>query len=262
MRLRKMAVDETGFISVPDGKNLQPQFSNVISDVAEALVISQADNIHSIYVYGSVAQGTAVETVSDLDITVIFSRERVGTASPELTEVIRSLEEAHPVISKIDLDTGTLSTVMDPQQLNRWGYWLKHHCVCVYGEDLRESFAAFRPSREIAVAINGDFFNVLNDYATRMKSSSEPAQRQRLQRAAARKAIRSTSILRNEKDRDWPATLEEQCEWFNERYPALAEEMDYWLAMSYRPRGDIVAFAGRITTFAYWLNAEFHTRQR
>lgn len=215
-----------------------------------------------IYVYGSVAQGTAVETVSDLDITVIVSRERLGTESPELTEVIRSLEEAHPIISKIDLDTGTLSTVLDPQQLNRWGYWLKHHCVCVYGEDLRERFAAFRPSREIAVAVNGDFFNVLNDYASQMKSSSEPAQRHRLQRAAARKAIRSTSILRTEKDRDWPATLEEQCGWFNERYPALAEDMDYLLAMSYRPRGDIMAFAGRIITFAYWLNAEFHTRQR
>lgn len=262
MKLRKMAVDETGFISVPGVNNLQPQFSNVISDVAKALVISQADNIHSIYVYGSVAQGTAVATVSDLDITVIFSRESIGVGSPALTEVIRSLEEAHPIISKIDLDIGTLSTVMDPQQLNRWGYWLKHHCVCVYGEDLRERFAAFRPSKEIAVAVNGDFFTVLNDYAAQLKPSSEPAQRQRLQRAAARKAIRSTGILRAEKDLDWPATLEEQCEWFNERYPALAEEMEYWLDMSYRPRGDIMAFAGRITTFAYWLNAEFHTRQR
>lgn len=262
MKLRKMAVDETGFISVPDVNNLQPQFSNVISDVAKALVISQADNIHSIYVYGSVAQGTAVATVSDLDITVIFSRESIGIGSPALTEVIRSLEEAHPIISKIDLDTGTLSTVMDPQQLNRWGYWLKHHCFCVYGEDLRERFAAFRPSKEIAVAVNGDFFTVLNDYAAQLKPSSEPAQRQRLQRAAARKAIRSTGILRDDKDRDWPATLEEQCEWFNVRYPALAEEMDYWLTMSYRPRGDIMAFAGRLTTFAYWLNAEFHTRQR
>ncbi|MFZ4214897.1 nucleotidyltransferase domain-containing protein [Pantoea endophytica] len=137
---------------------MQPQFSNVISAVAKALVISQADNIHSIYVYGSVAQGTAVATVSDLDITVIFSRESIRVGSPAMTEVITSLEEAHPIISKIDLDTGTLSTVMDPQQLNRWGYWLKHHCVCVYGEDLRERFAAFRPSKEIAIAVNGDFF--------------------------------------------------------------------------------------------------------
>ncbi|WP_337024629.1 MULTISPECIES: nucleotidyltransferase domain-containing protein [unclassified Pantoea] len=262
MKLRKMAVDETGFISDPDGKNLQPQFSNMISDVAKALVISQADNIHSIYVYGSVAQGTAVETVSDLDITVIFSRERVGTESPTLTEVIRSLEEAHPVISKIDLDTGTLSTVMDPQQLNRWGYWLKHHCVCVYGQDLRERFAAFRPSREIAVAVNGDFFNVLNEYASQMKPPSEPAQRQRLQRAAARKAIRSTNILRDENDSDWPMTLEEHCAKFNDLYPALSEGMDYLLSISKRPRGDIMAFASRISTFVYWLNAEFSTRNR
>jgi len=42
----------------------------------------------------------------------------------------------------------------------------------------------------------------------------------------------------------------------------LAEEMDYLLSTSFRPYGDVMSFASRITTFAYWLNAEFHTRKR
>jgi hypothetical protein len=96
--------------------------------------------------------------------------------------------------------------------VNVWSYWLKHHCVCVYDEDLRDRFEPFRPSREIAVAVNGDFLAVLNGYVARMKPALEPEQRHALQQAAARRAIRLINILREEKDRDWPVSLEELCE--------------------------------------------------
>jgi len=110
--------------------------------------------------------------------------------------------------------------------------------------------------------VNGDFFTVLNGYISHMKPSLEPLQRHALQRTAARKVIRSTNILRDENDSDWPVTLEEHCAKFNDLYPALSEEMDYLLSISKRPRGDIMAFASRISTFVYWLNAEFSTRNR
>lgn len=154
-----------------------------------------------------------------------------------------------------------LEDVMLPPNSRRWGYWLKHHCVCVYGEDLRDRFEPFRPSREIAVAVNGDFLTVINGYIAPMKPTLEPAERHTLQRAAARKAIRPTNILRADSDTDWPITLDELRDKFNGRYPALAEEMNYLQSISYRPYGNIMAFARRITTFTYWLNAEFSSRQ-
>lgn len=257
-----MAVDKNGFILLPDFSGFQPPFSALVSDAIKRLNAAFPDLIHSVYVYGSLIDGTAKETLSDLDLTVIYRREQDADEVAQ-TDTIRSeLEHDYPVVSKIDIDPGVLEDVMMPTNVDSWGYWLKHHCVCVYGEDLRTRFEPFRPSRDIAVAINGDFLAVLNGYVALMKPTLEPAQRHGLQRAAARKAIRSTNILREENDRDWPASLEELGEKFNDRYPALTEEMDYLLSISYRPRGDIMAFASRITTFAYWLNAEFHTRQR
>ncbi len=257
-----MAVDKNGFICQPEFMEVQPAFSQLITDSVKGFTGVVPGLIHSIYLYGSVAEGRATENDSDLDLTVIFTQELDDETARKMAEVKSSLEKAHPVVSKIDIDPGTLDTVLRTANKNLWGYWLKHHCVCVYGEDLRERFEPFRPSKDIAVAVNGDFLAVLNSYVSRMKPSLEPAERHALQRAAARKAIRATNILREEGEQEWPASLEEHCERFNARYPALAEEMDYWLAISYRPRGDIVAFAGRIKTFAYWLNAEFHTRQR
>lgn len=257
-----MAVDKNGFISLPYFSGFQPAFSQLVSDTVQQLVAAVPELIHSIYVYGSLAEGRAAETQSDLDLTVIFSREQDASASQRLYDVKSALEREYPVISKIDIDPGVLDTVMQPENAERWGYWLKHHCVCVYGDDLRERFEPFRPSREIAIAVNGDFLAVLNGDVSQMKPSMEPLQRHLLQRAAARKAIRATNILREENDRDWPMSLEELCNKFNERYPALTEEMGYFLSISHRPRGDIMAFAGRIITFGYWLNAEYHSRQR
>lgn len=257
-----MAVDKNGFICQPEFREVQPAFSQLVADSVKRFTAAAPDLVHSIYVYGSVAEGRVTENHSDLDLTVIFTQELDDETARKLVEVKSSLEMAHTVVSKIDIDPGTLDAVLLPANKNLWGYWLKHHCVCVYGKDLREGFESFRPSKDIAVAVNGDFLSVLNSYVSRMKPSLEPAGRHALQRAAARKAIRATNILREESDQDWPVSLEEHCEKFNARYPALAEEMDFLLDISYRPRGDIIAFAGRITTFAYWLNAEFHTRQR
>ncbi|MFZ4215111.1 nucleotidyltransferase domain-containing protein [Pantoea endophytica] len=257
-----MAIDKNGFIPLPAFTGFQPAFSPLIADVGHKLEAAMSDLIHSVYVYGSLAEGRAKESVSDLDLTVIYSREPDDLATSELTAIMSGLEQHYPVISKIDIDSGVLDTVMLPANAERWGYWLKHHCICIYGEDLRDHFKPFRPSKSIAIAVNGDFYTVLNGYISRMKPSLEPSQRHALQRAAARKAIRSTNILRDESDTDWPSTLEEHREKFNDRYPALAEEMDYLLSISHRPRGDIMTFAGRVSTYSYWLNAEFSTRNR
>lgn len=257
-----MAVDKNGFILLPDFSGFQPAFSAVVSDAIKRLNAALPDLIHSVYVYGSLTDGTAKETLSDLYLTVIYRHEPDANMNAKTNAIRSELEHDYAVVSKIDIDPGVLEDVMLPANVNVWGYWLKHHCVCVYGEDLRDRFEPFRPSREIAVAVNGDFLAVLNGYVAMMKPTLEPAKRHALQRAAARKAIRTTNILREEKDRDWPVSLEELREKFNDRYPALAEEMDYLLSISYRPRGDIMAFANRIRTFTYWLNAEFHTRQR
>ncbi len=256
-----MAVDKNGFISQPGFVGFQPAFSQLVTDSVHQLTTAVPDLIHSIYVYGSLAEGRAVEMQSDADLTVIFRLQPDQDALEKIAAVKYALESHYPMISKIEVDPGVLDDVLLPENRDRWGYWLRHHCICVYGEDLREHFEPFRPSKNIAIAVNGDFFSVLNGYISWMKSSLEPSQRHALHRAAARKAIRSTNILRDENDSDWPATLEEHRTKFNDRYPALEEEMDYLLSISQRPRGDIMTFASRITTFTYWLNAEFHSRQ-
>lgn len=253
-----MAIDNHGLITVPVLKTFQAAFRPVVKKALEML---RADAlIHSVYVHGSIPAGTAREEVSDLDLTVVLHRHPLPEDQERLSATQQALEQQYPVISGVDFDTGALEDVLDTENQLSWGYWLKHHCVCVYGEDLRDHFHAFRPSREIAVSVNGDFMNVLDGYIQQLTPDLSLPQRLRKQRAAARKAIRATSILRSREDTDWPMTLEEHAQKFNERYPALEEEMAYLLSMSNKPRGDVTNFTRRLKTFSYWLNAEFQAR--
>ncbi|UMO86196.1 nucleotidyltransferase domain-containing protein [Pectobacterium sp. PL64] len=257
-----MAVDHNGYITLPKLNELQPEFARVVAHVVTTLNQYFPELIHSLYVYGSVAEGRAKMGKSDLDMTVIFNDESCQIATTQLTAVQCGLEQDHSVVSKIDFDCGLLQQVLHPDNKFSWGYWLKHHCVCVYGEDLSGRFHPFKPSKEIAVAVNGDFLLVLEKLIAQMQSSSDENKKLLLQRAAARKAIRATSILRNEHDKDWPETLEEHRLKLSARYPAKAEVMDYLLATSYEPRGDIADFQKRIMAFANWLNTEFHYQRK
>jgi len=135
-----MAVDKNGFITEPAFNGFQPAFAPVVSDVVQKLGSDMPNLIHSMYVYGSLAEGTGREALSDLDLTVIFTRELDDVTSAKMMAIKSELEQHYSVISKIDIDPGVLSEVMLPANTDRWGYWLKHHCICVYGEDLRKRF--------------------------------------------------------------------------------------------------------------------------
>ena len=96
-----------------------------------------------------------------------------------------------------------------------------------------------------------------------MRKTKDAKEQILLQRAIARKIIRSTNILRSDEDNDWPEILEILLEYrnrFNSRYPSLATDMDYFLEMSSEPQGNIAEFIKRVKSFSFWLNTEFHTQ--
>lgn len=256
-----MAVDRNGYIALPKLNAMQPEFARVVDGVAATLTLCFPELIHSLYVYGSVAQGRAVPGKSDLDMSVIFRDRPDRATAARFAEIKRELEKRHPLVSKIDFDCGLLAQVLHPDHKLSWGYWLKHHCVCVYGEDLSRRFAPFKPAKAIAVAVNGDFLPVLEKLIAQIRLTADKNEGLQLQRAAARKAIRATSILRSEYDEDWPETLAGHHRKLTARYPEKADVMDYLLAASHDPQGELADFEKRILDFASWLNAEFHRRQ-
>lgn len=249
-------VDADGRISLPAEPPLQPEYRALLDQLRTALCAPASPPLHSLYLYGSVARGTATLGASDLDLCLVLQDPADTTQLLQLENLRQTLQARHPLVSKIDFDIGHLEQVLATQNLDSWGYWLKHHCRCLWGEDLRSRFAPFRPSRDIALAVNGDFLAVLNDYAMHLDREQMPAEVLRLQRRASRKLVRATNLLRQEQEPSWPQSLDQHVQLFVQHYPEMAGPIDEFRQAAEATAPASVGFSDRLRQMAQWMNQE------
>ncbi|MGV8869657.1 MAG: nucleotidyltransferase domain-containing protein [Janthinobacterium svalbardensis] len=232
---------------------LQQHFDALLQDVCASLTTHASHLLDGIYLYGSIARGDATPGVSDLDLTLVLRHPPTQQQADALEALRLALQARHPEVLKIDFDTGHRTQVLAPEHLYSWGYWLKHQCRCLWGDDLASHFAPFAPSRAIALAVNGDFVRVLDDYAQRLDDERAPVAIVRLQREASRKLIRSCNILRQDGDPGWPASLDEHAAQLLRHYPAMQAHMTYFLAQARAGAAPASGFTPALRQFTHWL---------
>lgn len=254
-RFHPGGIDADGYILTVPNVEVQPQFQDLLADVCMTLTRSEP-LLDGIYLYGSVARGDAVPGVSDLDLTLILHSPPASQDLEMLESKRRTLESRHTEVIKIDFDIGSRSEVLAADNRLSWGYWLKHHCRCLWGNDLTRRFDRFKPSRDIAIAINGDFESVLTRYADLIDQAATPTQSLRLQREASRKLIRSTQVLRSEQELMWPQTLEEHVELFVQHYPCMRMQMFFFLSQARNPYAKPKEFTAHLRNFLIWMASE------
>jgi predicted nucleotidyltransferase len=250
---QRCGIDAEGFILTPSQAPFQRPFQAALQAACHLLPVHLGERLDSLYVYGSVAEGHATPGISDLDLCVILRQPSSPQDLATLTRLQQHLQAHHPVVSKVDIDIGALPEVLAPDQHLRWGYWLTHHCRWLWGHDRIRGFARCRPSRAIALAVNGDFATVLADYAARIADATGAADCQRLQREAARKLIRASSVLRSADEPCWPQTLADHAALLQQQYPHQADALAYFLAQARAPTPDAQSFTQRLTAFVQWM---------
>ncbi len=107
-----MKVADNKDIPLPSSAEIQPEFWLVIEYVVSKLTHSFHELIHSIYVYGSVAEGRAKTGKSDLDMTIVFRQKLAQTTTEQLAKIHAELERNNSTVSKIEFDCGFLEEVL------------------------------------------------------------------------------------------------------------------------------------------------------
>ncbi|MBG7005778.1 nucleotidyltransferase domain-containing protein [Pseudomonas aeruginosa] len=249
-----------GFIPLPPRVEPQAVFRPLLDDLRRTLARPPFERaLHSVYLYGSVARGEAIAGRSDLDLTLVLRDPPSSELAAQLETARLTLQARHPEVSKIDFDIGHLAEARDPANRHSWGYWLKHRCRCLWGEDLAAGLAPSRPSKAIALALNGDYAQVLEDYAGRLDASRPAEESRRLQREAAKKLIRSSDVLRGEAETAWPETLEHYLALFHARHPEQAPALEYFKAVLDGQAADPAEFAERLRAFGAWMQDQERT---
>lgn len=249
-------VDALGYIRTVGHAPLQPAFQSVVDALCAAVHGPLADLIDSAYLYGSIARVDAVPGRSDLDAVLLLVTPPSAAQLERIESARLALQQCHAEVTKVDFDLGSLAEVLAAENLDRWGFWLKHHCRCIAGPDRSKDFPLFRPSRAIALAVNGDFSSVLTAYAQRLAMPLPPEQVTQLMRQASKKAIRATNVLRPLDSMSWPESIDDHLRQFAAGFPEAVDALEFFAVQQRQPQADAQDFSRRLLRFVAWMEQQ------
>ena len=149
-----LETDEQGFLqSRADPANVTGPWREVVEAVTTAYLEQWPTSIHSIYVRGSIAKGLAVEGTSDIDsFTVLkpgceqdFSYEAVKVWAETVEQ---NVKEKFPFVTGVEIGLETFEEAQNRE--NPYALILKMEAACVYGEDVANEIAPYKPGPDMA----------------------------------------------------------------------------------------------------------------
>lgn len=154
-------VDDKGFL-INDAKkeNISPRYQAVIDDAVKAYRDNIGDDIHSIYVTGSVPRGLAVEGKSDIDLFAIleYYTEPELVMQDWIPDAELAITDKHDCVTNVQMDIWVHGWLLhDPTEFSVSAFILKTHAVCVWGADMSPDVTAYQfTRRETRIAIAND----------------------------------------------------------------------------------------------------------
>ena len=174
-------VGDDGLITtgVADGRIHSP-YDEILQVAARRLRAQVGDDLHSLYVYGSVATGQARPPASDLDLYAITRRD-VAAACRNVADTLT--DRFAPSLREVGISSVVLDEVLaDTVEGHAERCFVRHYCRPVAGRDLRPDLPACRASPELARGFNGNVGDVIDRIVHRLQPDE-------LDEAATRRAI-------------------------------------------------------------------------
>lgn len=220
MNLRSgYGLDLNGFIVSDVSKDkIDPIYKPCIQESVESLKKVFHQQLHSVYVYGSVARGDAVVIKSDLDLIAMFEDNLNSNQLAELKILACELSHKYrTLVREVGIAVAYYDYTIDPSNYYENAF-LKEICVCVYGEDLGKRFGPYKLTSEIPIRFNGDISEVLNRTLSRLETASNEDFKTFSQNFA-RKLIRTYYSMVMVRSQIWSTRLHEQSEVFLYYFP-------------------------------------------
>ncbi|MCE7566254.1 nucleotidyltransferase domain-containing protein [Aliivibrio fischeri] len=240
----------------------QNEFEPVIHDLITHVLSAAPKSVHSIYLYGSVARREAIVGRSNLDVTLITSAPLTNKEQTLINTIKIRFQSKYPQITGVTFNIGEAADALQLESIFSWGFWLRHCCVCIYGDDLSERFGDFEPSWEIAKNMNMDIEEWLGVYIKKIATSQDMAVQVEQQKTIAKKLLRSCYSLVMHRDKGWydhPVLCARK---FLEYYPEKQTEIErVVLLLKGRkvPKRSVLAL---LNEFGDWVVAEFNKIER
>lgn len=254
--MKKYGVDKNGLIITEVGLNkIKPAFKKVLDTIKDEVISKFGDQIHSLYLYGSVATGEARIKSSDLDLLLVLHQKPTSKIKNEVTVFQNYLTKIH---SSTFRDVGISLTHANEVKKDTygWGCFIKHLCVCLAGENLGKNLPKFKPSKKVAKAFNGDIEKHIKTVLEQLKSTQNPQEVRVICSGTMRKIVRTGFCLVMEQEQSWTTDLKKSYEIFSKYYPKQSVNMKKALTLAQKPTTNTKELGKFLEDFGSWLSEE------
>jgi predicted nucleotidyltransferase len=256
-------LDADGYIRNEVSLDKIPErFQKLVAVVQSKITNTFASQLHSLYLYGSVATGKAQPISSDLDILIVFENEPSAQIRATVKQLENELSQTFRAdVREVGLAATFLAEVLEGDYHIGLQCFIKHLCVCLAGEDLGTKFPKFKPTRAVAYGLNGDIKQVLDKAKNRMPNGSQDTINSSTM-SASRNMIRTAFCLVMEEANCWTTNLDCCSSIFTAYYPAHAGQLKRLLEISNGAEVRRDEFLSILNGFGTWLCNEVERKLR
>lgn len=251
-------LDKEGYIlNIASIDKVAEPWKTMVSEAVQIYKNIFRDKIHSIYLRGSIANGSAELNVADLDLFALIYTDvnnYVRWKSLELsTNSIQKLEKiaGYP----IEADLAYSSYIENLSEINRrLAMVIKTQSICIYGEDISAGLAGFKPGKEMMLNISW-LKEDLNDFLRNIEKT--PNERTELVKQFSKVLIRSGFDLVMEREEKYTTSLYYCYTSFSNIYPSREAEMRQVLEIYLNPAEVNDDLIRKLSDLANWIMNEY-----
>lgn len=242
-----------GKLYMPTSKvHIQREYKSPIKDVLNFFKSLNNENIHSIYLRGSIIFGSGVKNFSDLDFFIITLHPLRDFDRQLIRRNMDKLNKKYPFITKFDLGYFTLDQILSMKE----NVLIKLTSICIYGKDIKDKIKSPKPGKDITISlslIEGEMAKtrqeIKNGFYNKTNTTS-------MCLWIMKRIVRSGLEIVSEKEGCFTRDLDECFKKFIKYYPSKKECMQKALSFAIQPTTNIKLIKDIFDDIGDWLVAE------
>ena len=242
--------DENGFVINPCSLDLIPEkYIPIIEIIKTHYLKNYPDEIHSIYLRGSLPRGLAVDKISDLDSFTLVQKTNIRWEKATGTEELNvKIKEDFPFVGEIEMMLSSFNKTLFSVN-PRLSMILKTGALCIFGPDVIPSLPKFKPGRQMMLNytwIEDDVNEFLNN------KNIQKADCQEIMKIL----IRTGFELAMESVQKYTPDLYLCYHTFSEFYPFRQKDMKQALHLYLNPSEDVSFLKPFVRNLGLWMTEE------
>ncbi|GAA5417033.1 hypothetical protein Pryu01_02094 [Paraliobacillus ryukyuensis] len=251
------ALDEKGYIiNQSDSKNINNKFQEVIHLIKESCLSNLPNEIHSIYLRGSVPRGLDIDSVSDVDAIIVTYSDPDDIDLDWVEEAAQFIDQQFHFIKGVELGVCSLHEASESNYVSMIPFILKTYGICVYGKNLIKELPNYKPDSALG-----------NEHLIHLSSLIENAKQDLIGNEdiedikdccswIMRIMVRAGGALVIVQEKSYTRDLYPAYKLFLKHYPEKEEEMRTALWYAINPLSNAGEILDFINEFGSWMEKE------